>query len=148
MKIYFAGAIRGGRDDAALYHAIVEQLRQFGEVLTEHVADAELGVLGQDIGDKNIHNRDLDWLKAADVLVAEVTTPSLGVGYEIGKATEWDKRVLCLYRPRNGRALSAMIAGCQGVLVCEYQTANDISAIFEGFFNSSLETTKTVGQFS
>ncbi|HSS20682.1 MAG TPA: nucleoside 2-deoxyribosyltransferase [Pyrinomonadaceae bacterium] len=134
MKIYFAGAIRGGRDDAALYHAIVLQLRQFGEVLTEHVADTELGVLGQDIGDRNIHDRDLDWLKAADVLVAEVTTPSLGVGYEIGKATEWGKRVLCLYRPTEGRALSAMIAGSPRVAVCEYQSVADLERLILQFF--------------
>ena len=102
MKIYFAGSIRGGRQDAALYHEIVRQLQKHGEVLTEHVADTELGVLGQDIGDRKIHDRDLAWLKDSDYLVAEVTTPSLGVGYEIGKATEWGKPVLCLYRPEDG----------------------------------------------
>jgi 2'-deoxynucleoside 5'-phosphate N-hydrolase len=60
MKIYFAGSIRSGRQDAILYYEIVQQLQQFGEVLTEHVADSELGVLGQDIGDSKIHDRDLD----------------------------------------------------------------------------------------
>src|SRR5688500_10423510 len=123
MKIYFAGSIRGGRADVALYHEIVRELQQYGEVLTEHVADTELGVLGQDIGDQKIHDRDLAWLKAADYLVAEVTTPSLGVGYEIGKATEWGTPVLCLYRPPNGdvRSLSAMIAGSKALTVREYQ---------------------------
>ena len=70
MKIYFAGSIRGGRNDAALYHEIVGLLQKHGEVLTEHVADAELGVLGQDIGDCKIHDRDLDWLRDSDYLVA------------------------------------------------------------------------------
>ena len=32
------------------------------------------------------------------VLVAEVTMPSLGVGYEIGRAVAMDKNILCLYR--------------------------------------------------
>jgi hypothetical protein len=54
MKIYFAGSIRGGRHDAALYYEIVQQLQKHGEVLTEHVGDTELGALGQDIGDGNI----------------------------------------------------------------------------------------------
>ena len=75
MKIYFAGSIRGGRQDAALYYEIVRQLRKYGEVLTEHVGDTELGVLGQDIGDRNIHDRDLEWLRNSDYLVAEVTNP-------------------------------------------------------------------------
>lgn len=33
------------------------------------------------------------------VLVAEVTQPSLGVGYEIGRAIEMNKNILCLFRP-------------------------------------------------
>lgn len=135
MKIYFAGAIRGGRNDAVLYYEIVRQLQKHGEVLTEHVADTELGILGQDIGDRKIHDRDLDWLKESDYLVAEVTTPSLGVGYEIGKATEWGKRVLCLYRPENGRSLSAMISGSSEVTVREYQSATELTEIFEEFLH-------------
>jgi 2'-deoxynucleoside 5'-phosphate N-hydrolase len=133
MKIYFAGAIRGGRQDAALYYEIVQQLRKHGEVLTEHVADTELGVLGQDIGDRKIHDRDLDWLKSSDCLVAEVTMPSLGVGYEIGKATEWGKPVLCLYRPEAGRSLSAMVSGCSALTVREYQSPADLTEIFAEF---------------
>jgi len=136
MQIYFAGSIRGGREDAALYHQIVELLGNYGEVLTEHVADTELGILGQHIGDRNIHDRDLGWLKSSDCLVAEVSTPSLGVGYEIGKATEWGKPVLCLYRPAEGRSLSAMIAGSNGLTLKEYQSADELNQIFEHYFRS------------
>jgi nucleoside 2-deoxyribosyltransferase len=139
MKIYFAGAIRGGRQDATLYHEIVRQLQKHGEVLTEHVADTDLGVLGQDIGDRKIHDRDLDWLKDSDYLVAEVTTPSLGVGYEIGRATEWGKPVLCLYRAGNGRSLSAMISGCSEVTVREYQSTPELKEIFEEFLRGQRE---------
>src|SRR5712691_5745332 len=122
MKIYFAGAIRGGREDAALYLELVEILRAYGEVLTEHVADVQLTSLGEASDDRAIHDRDLSWLKEADSLVAEVTTPSLGVGFEIGKATEWDMRILCLFRPSAGRALSALIAGSDRVAVREYKS--------------------------
>ncbi|HKB67069.1 MAG TPA: nucleoside 2-deoxyribosyltransferase [Pyrinomonadaceae bacterium] len=133
MKIYFAGAIRGGRQDAAWCHEIVRLLSEHGEVLTEHVADSALGVLGQDIGDQKIHDRDLEWLRISDYLVAEVTTPSLGVGYEIARATEWGKQVLCLYRPENGRSLSAMIAGCSAVSVREYREPAELKEIIEEF---------------
>lgn len=136
MKIYFAASIRGGRDDWASYLEIVRQLREYGEVLTEHVGDAALSAAGEDIGDRNIHDRDLGWLKSADYLVAEVTTPSLGVGYEIGKATEWGKPVLGLYRRAEGRSLSAMIAGSSGVTLKEYQGLTGLNEIFEQFFRS------------
>jgi len=136
MKIYFAGSIRGGRKDAALYNEIVQHLKTYGEVFTEHVGGTELGVLGQDIGDQNIHDRDLDWLASSDCLVAEVTTPSLGVGYEIGKATEWGKPVLCLYRPTEGRSLSAMISGSNAITLKEYQSPSELIDIFKDYFRS------------
>lgn len=134
MKIYFAASIRGGRDDSASYLEIVRQLREYGEVLTEHIGDAELSSAGEDLGDRNIHDRDLAWLRESDYLVAEVTTPSLGVGYEIGKATEWGKPVLCLYRPTAGRPLSAMIAGSSNVTLKEYQTPVQLNEIFADYF--------------
>ena len=136
MKIYFAASIRGGRDDWASYLEIVRQLRDYGEVLTEHIGDAELGAAGEDIRDRDIHDRDLSWLKSSDCLVAEVTTPSLGVGYEIGKATEWGKPALCLYRPVEGRSLSAMIAGGDGITLKEYQSTVELNEIFEQYFRS------------
>lgn len=48
--LYFCGSIRGGREDQALYERIVSRLRRFGTVLTEHVADPELGAQGEGRG--------------------------------------------------------------------------------------------------
>ena len=134
MKIYFAGAIRGGRDDVALYFELIELLCEYGQVLTEHVGNPELTGLGEIDDDRKIHDRDLAWLREAEYLVAVVTTPSLGVGYEIGKATEWGKPTLCLYRPRAGRTLSAMISGCPGAAVREYQGGEELREAFADFF--------------
>jgi hypothetical protein len=137
MKIYFAGAIRGGRADVSVYLEMVELLRPYGAVLTEHIADEQLTSLGESNDDRAIHDRDLAWLKEADCLVAEVTTPSLGVGFEIGKATEWGLRVLCLFRPGAGHALSALIAGSNRVTVREYQSTAELDEIFDDFFVAS-----------
>lgn len=132
--IYFAGAIRGGREDHALYLSLIEQLGTYGLVLTEHIGEARLTSEGESAGDVAIHDRDLSWLRRSEYVVAEVTTPSLGVGYEIGKATEWRKPVLCLFRPGNNHSLSAMIAGSRGVTVREYQSTTDLKEILDEFF--------------
>ena len=137
MRIYFAGSIRGGREDRALYLEIIEQLREYGQILTEHIGDAQLTALGEMTDDRGIHDRDLSWLKEAEYVVAEVTTPSLGVGYEIGKATEWGKPVLCLFRPVENRTLSAMIAGSDGLKVREYKSTRELKEIFDEFFGTS-----------
>lgn len=137
MKIYFAGSIRGGRDDWALYRNIIAVLGKYGTVLTEHIGNSELEITGEDLADREIHDRDLGWLRESDYLVAEVTTPSLGVGFEIAKATEWGKPVLCLFRDQLGRRLSAMIAGSDGVQVSAYVDISDLSEIVERFFKTA-----------
>ena len=134
MKIYFAGSIRGGREDAALYLQIIEYLKTFGEVLTEHIGDPNLSSLGDDgPNDKYIHDRDLEWLQSSDVLVAEVTSVSMGVGYEIGRAVESGKRILCLFRPGSGRNLSAMIAGCPNLELANYQKLEESKVAISEF---------------
>lgn len=130
MKIYFAGAIRGGRDDSDIYLQIVSMLTRYGTVLTEHIGDPNLDARGEELSDQQIYDRDLEWLRSCDWLVAEVTQPSLGVGFEIGKATEWGTQVLCLYRPSESRSLSAMIAGCDKVTVETYRSIDELDDIF------------------
>ncbi|MEK6963098.1 MAG: nucleoside 2-deoxyribosyltransferase [Nanoarchaeota archaeon] len=146
MKIYFAGSIRGGRGDAPLYLQIIEHLRTHGEVLTEHVGDSQLSILGEDgLTDEHIHNRDLKWLTQSNVIVAEVTNPSLGVGYEIGRTVErGNQKILCLYRAQEGRKPSAMIAGCQSVTKAEYKTIEDAKRIIDSFFDRITTPTKPI----
>jgi nucleoside 2-deoxyribosyltransferase len=109
VKIYFAASIRGGRGLQTTYQVIVDHLKQAGhEVLSENVAFETMAEQG--ISDEAIYAQDTAWLDECDVVVAEVTTPSLGVGYEIGYALyKAHKRVLCLCKA--GTHLSAMLNG-------------------------------------
>ena len=49
MFIYFAGSIRAGRGDAQLYYKLVEMLKKYGTVLTEHVGNPNLTSAGKSI---------------------------------------------------------------------------------------------------
>ena len=121
MEIYFAGSIRAGRNDAELYLKIIEYLKIYGQVSTEHIGNVHLTSLGEKgISDELIYNRDMGWLLNSKVIVAEVLTPSLGVGYEIGRALKKGKNILCLFRKEEGKKLSAMIGGCRDIICQEY----------------------------
>jgi nucleoside 2-deoxyribosyltransferase len=138
-KIYFAGSIRGGRDDRDLYRQLINHLAQYGDVVTEHVGNDRLAELGEDdLSDELIYYRDMSWIQESDVLIAEVSTPSLGVGYEIGKAEDMKKNMLCLYRNQHNRRLSAMINGNPNVTVVRYDTVEDAFHHIDMFF-ASLE---------
>lgn len=129
-SIYFAGSIRGGREDRHIYMQIIRLLRTHGEVLTEHVGDGALSPAGESgMSDHAIFERDMAWLTAADLVVAEVSTPSLGVGFEIAAAVGMKKRVIALWREQENRSLSAMIAGCPEVEVFHYQSVDDLPSI-------------------
>lgn len=136
MQIYFAGSIRCGRDDQNIYTQIIEQLKRFGTVLTEHIGNKDLTRNGEPLPEATIYERDLKWLLSADVVVADVTTPSLGVGYEIGKAEDAKKPILCLWREDETRRPSAMLIGNPNISFQKYSSIEDINDILVDFFDS------------
>ena len=86
-KVYFAGSIRGGRVDAGLYQRMIAYIQKTDVVLTEHVGHPELNLLEQGRNkDGQIYDQDTGWLRESDLLIAECTCPSLGVGYELAMA--------------------------------------------------------------
>ena len=128
MKIYFCGSIRGGRDDAALYQRMIAFLKQYGRVLTEHVGDPSLTDKGGDGGSDYIWQRDTDWLKECDVVIAECSHASLGVGYELAFARWLGKPVHVFYGGEKGR-LSAMIAGDPSFHIYEYENEAELTEL-------------------
>lgn len=134
-KIYFACSIRGGRDDAETYAALVEHIKTKATVLSEIFADGKLTASGMNMPSEEIWAKDIAWIKEADAVIAEVTNPSLGVGYEIAKAEEWGKPVLALFREDGTRKLSAMIGGAPGVTNRSYATLDDAYQAIDDFLS-------------
>jgi 2'-deoxynucleoside 5'-phosphate N-hydrolase len=122
-RIYLAASIRGGRADETVYRSLMGALSCCGRVLTEQVVEPERVDAG--LSDRQIHDRDMELLQSADCVVAEVSTPSLGVGYEIAYAVLQRKRVLALYRVESPRPLSAMVAGSPWIENVAYDTSLD-----------------------
>ncbi|MFH0759322.1 MAG: nucleoside 2-deoxyribosyltransferase [Bacteroidota bacterium] len=138
-RIYFCGSIRGGRQLEAVYRTLIQMLQDYGEVLTEHVGEpGKESALDRHLTDRQIHDRDLKWIMKSDVVVAEVTIPSLGVGYEIGRAIELEKPVLCLFDSSYGNKLSAMIAGSERVSLKEYSTPDDLAGVLKQFISAHV----------
>ncbi|MEK7083833.1 MAG: nucleoside 2-deoxyribosyltransferase [Patescibacteria group bacterium] len=130
MNIYFAGAIRGGRAEQPKYEEFVRILKQHGTVCSEHVGDETISAYGEtDLVAEEIHERELKVLEKSDVVVAEVTTPSLGVGYLIAQAEKMGKRILAFYHGQDSLKLSAMIKGNAHVDVHMYERLEDVERI-------------------
>lgn len=137
MKIYFAGSIRGGGGDPELFKQIITYLQKYGEIVGGEYADQVLAsnVTDGSIDDEFISNRDSQRLTDADVLVAEITSPSHGVGYEIGRCVEMKKRIICLYQPKQDRKVSALIAGNQNIKKVAYTDLKEARHAIDKFFS-------------
>jgi hypothetical protein len=124
MKVYFAGSIRGVKPDKDWFKRLITRISKRGKVLTEHSFSYSYE---EEIkfDDSGIYEKDMGWLREADVLIAEVSAPSLGVGYEIAKAEDMGKPILLLYRVREGRKPSAMLNGNNGLLMVKYGSESE-----------------------
>lgn len=110
MNVYFSCSITGGRSDQQIYAHLVDRLLADGhQVPTAILASPEVSRLETVVEPRDVYERDTAWVEGCDALVAEVSTPSHGVGYEIALALLLNKPVLCLYR--QGRTVSKMITG-------------------------------------
>lgn len=123
-KIYFAGSIRGGRDKAADYHKIASFLKQYSIILDEHVANPNLTPADEPADTREIYQRDIDWIKECDILFAEVSNPSLGVGYELGYAEALHKKIICMYE--DSVNLSAMVSGNPNFILVPYASIEEL----------------------
>ena len=125
-KIYFAGSIRGGRADAELYRKMISFLQEDNTVLTEHVGDlSKSKVEHLENADKIIYEQDTAWLREADIVIAECTTPSLGVGYELAYAEKYAKPVHIFYN-KTRTQLSAMLTGDDYFIIHPYRTEDEL----------------------
>ncbi len=137
MKIYFAGSITGGRDYIENYKKLVNILEKFGDILTKFVADENLTEKGEvNLRDEEIFKRDIDMLKKADLLIAEVSMPSLGVGYEIATALNLNKPVICLYHQNSKFKLSSLISGNPDVILVKYKDIMELNDFFHNYFKN------------
>ena len=110
MNIYFACSITGGREFERIYQELIRALLADGhEIPTAHLAESNVVDLEAVVSPREVYERDVIWLRKTDAIIAEVSVPSHGVGYEIGFALSVGKPVLCL--SLEGRKISKMISG-------------------------------------
>ena len=134
-KVYFAGSIRGGRQDADLYKRIIQYIQRGHLVLTEHVGDLSLSKTeGRKDRDVAIYEQDTAWLRESNLVIAECSTPSLGVGYELSYAEAHGKPVHIFYDASRTH-LSAMLTGDKYFQIHPYSAEAEIYPFLDALLN-------------
>lgn len=130
MKVYFAGAIRGGREKVYDYQKMVNRFEDNNcIVLTKHVADPNLSQNGEKLTPREIYDRDCKWLKEADIVFADITVPSLGVGYEIAEAEKYGKKIFSIYE--YDKNVSGFLRGDPHIEIIPYKSIDEVLEIID-----------------
>jgi nucleoside 2-deoxyribosyltransferase len=138
-RIYFSCSLTGGRQDQPAYAALVKHLQECGHtVLTAHLAAADVMTADSVHDPVTVYERDTAWLRACEVVIAEVSTPSHGVGFEIAYALERNKPVLCLAHA--GARVSKMLTGNRtpGLEVATYGSQAEAVRLMEAFLEARV----------
>ncbi len=116
MRIYLACTVRGDRAGTAAGRLINDRLQHHGhKVLTTHLLADDVESAESAVTEADVFERDLRWLSDCDMLVAEASGSSYGVGFEVGyitgRAHATGQRVLLLYNEQRRHAVSRLIVG-------------------------------------
>src|SRR5512136_2785564 len=88
MRIYLACTVRGDRAALPILQEILDRLHHHGhEVFTAHLLRDDVEQVEAALPSSKVYERDVEWLHACDVVVAEASGSSYGVGFEVGYVT-------------------------------------------------------------
>ena len=127
MNIYVSGSIYGGTQKIDIYKILIEELEKYGEVLDKQIADPNTIANEVYQKDEDIFNDLEEKLIIADVLIAEVSIPSLGVGYELGFADKLNKKIIAIYDQNYTSKVTTMIRGNKRINLIPYQRIEEIT---------------------
>jgi hypothetical protein len=137
MIIYCAGPIKGNTTYQDNYSEIVRIVESMGHsALSEKSSKFSSTIL---LSDKQIYTRDIKWIDGSKIMIAEVSGPSIGVGFEISYALFIKKMpVLAVYHNEAGQ-ISSMITGCTNPLleIKKYSNVDDLTSIVKKFIANS-----------
>jgi nucleoside 2-deoxyribosyltransferase len=116
MTVYLACTVRGDRGGVLAGRAVCERLLAHGHtVLTTHLLADDVNDAEAALTEADVYRRDLEWLSRCDVLVAEASGSTYGVGFEVGyvlgRASVSGQQVVLVYDQARREAVSRLITG-------------------------------------
>ena len=140
VNIYLACTVRGDRAAVAALRGVADLLEREGHtVLTRHLLDDHVEDAESALTERDVFERDMEWLNAADLLIAEASGSSFGVGFEVGyvlgRAERSEQRVLLLYDAARRGRVSRMIPGNTHpqCTTCAYESPTDLVRVVQAF---------------
>ena len=137
MKIYFTASRAGNKQFGEHYKKIIGAIKKEGfKVQADHIIND-----APQPHEKNFHDyyrSAYKWIKEADMVVAEISTPSSGVGHEIFLALNNKKPVLALLNENAVTDRDATLKGNPSkLLVYEKYDDKNLTQVIRKFIGKS-----------
>ena len=126
MNIYISGSIYGGTQKIETYQKLIPALEKYGEVLDKQIADPNTIANEAFQTDEEIYLDLEQKLISADLIFAEVSIPSIGVGFELGFADKLGKKIIAIYDETYTPKVSTMIRGNKRIQLIPYKDISEI----------------------
>jgi len=135
MRVYLAAAMTSEDRDTDAVRALRDHIESLGhEIPSRHVAEPTGRQMDSSLSNKQLAERDIAWVVGCDAVVAEVSTPSHGVGIEVALACSREIPVLLVYR--EGRRVSRLLLGLDGIRSAAYESQSDCTAAVAAFLSA------------
>ena len=135
MIIYCAGPIRGDKEYQSFYKEIIKYINFLG-----HTALSELNEKFKSafpLNDIQIFKRDVKWMESSKFVIAEITSASTGVGFEIAYSLYNLKKPVLALSKNGEKSVSAMVSGCNSEIltVKSYSSPEEMKKIISLYIN-------------
>lgn len=137
MKIYFTASTTADGEYLKQYQNVVFAIKKLGQTLIsgEQIVSPQLLKEDKKISPAEIFSREKKAIEKADCVIAEVTSPSTGVGGEIAYALSLGKQVLALSYKEAKDLLSPMVSGNPSDnLYLEHYDDDNLKLVLKHFF--------------
>jgi nucleoside 2-deoxyribosyltransferase len=133
MIIYCAGPIRGDTTHQESYKNMIDFVESLGNTILTEFSDKFSSTIP--LTNKQIYKRDLKWIDGSKIMIAEVSGPSLGVGFEIAYAIFQRKLPVLAIHNSEVQNISAMIVGCDSPLLTieKYRDEEEMKRIIKDY---------------
>lgn len=144
MNVYLACTVRGDRCGLGIARDLCDCLERSGHrVLTTHLLEDDVEAAESSLGEREVFARDIGWLDSCDLLVAEASGSSYGVGFEVGyvlgRSAHTGQRVLLLYNAARAAVVSRLLVGNShpNCTTYSYRDAGDLRAFVEHYLRGT-----------
>ncbi|MBX7052618.1 MAG: methyltransferase domain-containing protein [Flavobacteriales bacterium] len=128
-KTFIAAPIQAKRHNQSFFEELISSLATITSVANPNqILNVPSTQEISQLRSQDIFSANLKLIASSDIFLAEISMPSLGVGFEISKARDLSKPIICIYDTSYAPEISIMIKGIvyENIHFIEYNDINDL----------------------